>query len=173
MCSSFTVLADGVVQVVVALGEPAALTAPAQVVPQQSLVFSSMQPCPAVPSHGLTSQLILVPSPGRWPGLGVPWCPVAALPVAGVVGWVHTDPRAGTALLLFPATSCLSSGVIWGSTPIFPLKAMNSNFSGKKLLPSVSSASTESFEDTAENIFQFCLTGTFYHLRHMLAVCVM
>lgn len=100
MCSLFTVLADGVVQVVVALGMPAALTLPVQpclsnATAEPVLQLDKALPCCAqswaspswahIPAH-------LCPIPREVPRAGLPWCPVAALLMAGVVGWAHTDP---------------------------------------------------------------------------------
>lgn len=75
MRSLCTVLADGDVQVVVALGVPAALSVPAQpclnnATAEPRLQLTTALPCPALPSNGPhqagpTSQLIVVPSPGR------------------------------------------------------------------------------------------------------------
>lgn len=84
MHSLCTVLADGDMQVVVALGVPAALSVPAQpclnsATAEPGLQLTTALPCPALPSNGPTklgphpSSLLSHPQGGaQCPGLGVP-----------------------------------------------------------------------------------------------------
>lgn len=138
ICFLFTVLSDGVVQVVVALGVPAAFTVPAQpclcnVTAQSGLQLNTALPC--MPSHGPlqagpTSQLIIVPPPGRCPELGVSWCPAC-----GWDGGMGTHRPMGSHCSF--AAPCHKLFLQWGFLGIhscFPLQAMNSNFSEKTVI---------------------------------------
>lgn len=97
----FTALADGFVQVLMAIGVPPALRVPAQPCPSDAtarLVSSSLQPCLAQPwapqswTHiSAHPWPIPIPRGAQCLDLIVPWCPPTALLLAGAVGQALTD----------------------------------------------------------------------------------